>query len=73
MLKIKSFDVIKISNTDLIYIVDLPPSVQRNLEAITNAFGSEVEIDGVVMQPLGYELNMPEKIGILARSLNNHQ
>lgn len=74
MYKLKSLDRFEITGRGTVYVVESPVTASRTFAAMSEAMGPQVEIDGEVFEPIGYELNMPsipvrfsERIGILVR------
>jgi hypothetical protein len=58
MFKLKSIDHYRWSDGRFVYIVESPVSCARTFEAMRGALGEEVEIDGNIVKPKGYEFRM---------------
>ena len=74
MFKLKSLDSFEITGKGTAYVVESPVSSARTFNAMREAIGHVVEIDGVEYEPIGFEMNMPsspvrigERIAILVR------
>ena len=67
-----------IEERGIVFLIESPVSCARSKEALSNAIGSEIDINGCVYRPIKYEFHVPatdiskgEEIAVLVGDLDS--